>query len=274
MGFVVLTQGIRIEEEKIEAVRDWPEPQSVRDIQVILGFANFYRRFIRNFSRIAAPFTSILRTTNKSTGDETQSTQAIENERNQDVPASAGSGGVGRSFENLSIAAKSTKSKKSDLSKANFARVNSGTDFLTLKAKQAFIYLRKAFTKALILRHFDPECHIRIETDALGFIIGGVLSQMTSDQYSFDHVTYEDPNSSKSKIGQWHSVAFFSRKMIPVETWYKTHDQELLAIVEAFKTWRQYLKGCKYEVLVLTDHNNLRRFMYTKSLSSRQVCRA
>ena len=59
--------------------------------------------------------------------------------------------------------------------------------------------------------------------------------------------------------------------MIPAETQYETHDGELLAIVEAFKTWRHYLEGCKHEVLVLTDHNNLRRFMDTKSLSSRQV---
>ena len=59
--------------------------------------------------------------------------------------------------------------------------------------------------------------------------------------------------------------------MIPAETRYETHDAELLAIVEAFKTWRHYLEGCKHEVLVLTDHNNLRRFMDTKSLSSHQV---
>ena len=59
--------------------------------------------------------------------------------------------------------------------------------------------------------------------------------------------------------------------MIPVETQYKTHNTELLAIVKAFKTWRHYLEGCKHKVLVLTDHNNLRRFIYTKNLSFRQV---
>ena len=80
------------------------------------------------------------------------------------------------------------------------------------------------------------------------------------------------PNdSNKSDFGQWHPIAYFSRKMIPVETRYKTHNAELLAIVEAFKTWRHYLEGCKHEVLVLTDHNNLRRFINTKNLSSRQV---
>ncbi len=66
-------------------------------------------------------------------------------------------------------------------------------------------------------------------------------------------------------------MAFFSRKMIPAETWYETHDGELLAIVEAFKTWRHYQEGCKHEILVLTDHNNLQRSMDTTNLSSRQV---
>ena len=46
----------------------------------------------------------------------------------------------------------------------------------------------------------------------------------------------------------------------------------LLAIVEAFKTWRHYLEGSQHEVLLLTNHNNLRRFMEIKSLSSKQVC--
>ena len=59
--------------------------------------------------------------------------------------------------------------------------------------------------------------------------------------------------------------------MIPAEIKYKTHDGELLAIVEAFKTWRHYLKRSRHEVLVFTDHNNFRQFMDTKSLSSRQV---
>ena len=50
------------------------------------------------------------------------------------------------------------------------------------------------------------------------------------------------------------------------------HNAELLAIIEAFENWCYYLNGCKYELLVMTDYNNLRRFMDTKSLSSRQVC--
>lgn len=46
--------------------------------------------------------------------------------------------------------------------------------------------------------------------------------------------------------------------MIQVKTWYKTYDKELLTIVEATKTWRHSLEGCKFRVLVYINHNNLR----------------
>lgn len=59
--------------------------------------------------------------------------------------------------------------------------------------------------------------------------------------------------------------------MILAETRYKTYDQELLAMVEAFKTWRYYLEGYKFEVMVLTDYNTLCQFMDIKNLSSRQI---
>ena len=143
-------------------------------------------------------------------------------------------------------------SKSKNLSKS---QKTVGSDFFTPGAKLAFTELRQAFFKAPILHHFDPDLDIRIETDALGYAISGVLSQLTLDD-----------------LGQWHLVVFFSHKMIPAETKYKTHNGKFLAIVEAFKTWRHYLEGSRHEVLVFTDNNNLRQFMDTKSLSSRQVC--
>ena len=98
----------------------------------------------------------------------------------------------------------------------------------------------------------------------LSYAIGDVLSQLASETRPNGIVT-------KIDLGQWHPVAFFSRKMISAETRYETHNGELLAIVKAFKTWHHYLEGCKHKVLILIDHNNLRRFMDTKSLSFRQV---
>ena len=46
LGYVVLSKRISMEAKRIEVVKDWPEPKSVRNIQVFLGFANFYRRCI------------------------------------------------------------------------------------------------------------------------------------------------------------------------------------------------------------------------------------
>ena len=81
-----------------------------------------------------------------------------------------------------------------------------------------------------------------------------MLSQLNLDS----DAPSNNSNSNRSDFSQWHPVAYFSKKMIPAETRYETHNAEFLAIVEAFKTWRHYLKGCKHKVLVLTDHNNLR----------------
>ena len=56
-------QGVQIGDERIDAVRNWPEPKSIRDIQVFLGFANFYQYFIQGFSKKARALTLMLRTT-------------------------------------------------------------------------------------------------------------------------------------------------------------------------------------------------------------------
>uniref|UniRef100_A0A4W5JZM3 Gypsy retrotransposon integrase-like protein 1 n=1 Tax=Hucho hucho TaxID=62062 RepID=A0A4W5JZM3_9TELE len=50
-----------MESERIDAVRNWPTPTTVKEVQQFLGFANYYRRFIRGFGQVAAPITSLLR---------------------------------------------------------------------------------------------------------------------------------------------------------------------------------------------------------------------
>lgn len=91
---------------------------------------------------------------------------------------------------------------------------------------------------------------------------------MTLEQYFSNHMTYKGSFSSKFGIGQWYLIAYFSKKMIFTKPRYKTYDQELPAIVEAFKTWHDLLEDYKYEVFVLTDHNNLCQFMDRKSFIS------
>ena len=62
LGFIVSRDNIRIEEERIIAFKKWLKPESVQNIQVFIGFANFYRHFIKGFSRIVAPLTAMLKT--------------------------------------------------------------------------------------------------------------------------------------------------------------------------------------------------------------------
>ena len=49
LRFIVNQRGIQIEPSRIEAITEWPKPESARDILVFLGFAGFYRRFVREF---------------------------------------------------------------------------------------------------------------------------------------------------------------------------------------------------------------------------------
>lgn len=61
LGYLVSNHGVRMDPKKVESVTSWPTPKSIHDIQVFLGFANFYRRFIRSYSKVTAPLTRLLR---------------------------------------------------------------------------------------------------------------------------------------------------------------------------------------------------------------------
>ena len=87
--------------------------------------------------------------------------------------------------------------------------------------QKAFEELKEKITSQPVLALSRREGKFRVETDASGYTIGGVLSQ--------------------EQEGKWKPIAFLSRTMQPAERNYEIYDKELLAIVEALAKWRQYL---------------------------------
>ena len=162
LGYVVSSKGINMEVERIEVVRKWPKPKSIQDIQVFLGFVNFYQQFIQGFSKIAAPLNSMLKTTRlpNMSGPEVGnnyckivkfsvdggSEKLVKKSRKLSKGLKLSKSGNSKS-KKLAKSKKPTKSRNSPNSNAKKA----GPSFLTPKARVAFNRLRLAFIKALIL---------------------------------------------------------------------------------------------------------------------------
>ncbi|KAH0610200.1 uncharacterized protein H6S33_011727 [Morchella sextelata] len=190
LGLILTPNGNRMDPEKVIDVLEWTTPTNLRDVQVFLGFANFYRRFILGYSKIVAPLTALTK--------------------------------------------KNVKFEWTD------------------EREEAFQTLKKMFTTAPILAHFNPDRKIVIETDASDYVSAGILSQRDNE-------------------GILHPVAFFSKKHSPAECNYEIYDKELLAIIRCFEEWRHHLEGAQFPIEVLSDHRNLEYFMTTKLLNRRQA---
>jgi transposase InsO family protein len=190
LGLIIGIDGIRMDPDKVEAVRAWPTPEKLKDVRAFLGFANFYRRFIRSYSQVVRPLTRLTQ---------------------KDVP-----------FQ------------------------------WTKTEQEAFDSLKTCFTTAPVLRRFDHDRDVVVETDASDYVSAGILSQYDDD-------------------GVLHPVAYFSKKHSPAECNYEIYDKELMAIVRAFEEWRPELQSVENPVQVLTDHKNLEYFTTTKLLDRRQA---
>ncbi|MBW0558594.1 hypothetical protein O181_098309 [Austropuccinia psidii MF-1] len=61
LGYVVSSEGLKMDQEKFQQILNWPPPRNLKALQSFLGFANFYRRFIKNYSKKISSLTSFLK---------------------------------------------------------------------------------------------------------------------------------------------------------------------------------------------------------------------
>jgi phosphatidylinositol kinase/protein kinase (PI-3 family) len=59
LGHVIFEEGVTVDPDKIRSIMEWPTPKDVLDIISFMGLAGYYRRFIKGFSKIGCPITSL-----------------------------------------------------------------------------------------------------------------------------------------------------------------------------------------------------------------------
>ena len=188
LNFVISSKEIQMQKNKIDVIQKWSASKNVSKILNFLELCNFYRRFIKNFNKIALFLILMLNESTKFHKKE----QKRKRERNKSR----------------------NRNRKSNI-------------FLTQETFETFQRLRKTFMKTSIFQHFDSIKFIRVKIDASNYVIENILCQSNDEKH-------------------WHSMIYFSKKMISIECNYEVHDKKLLIIMFAFKQWRHYFENVKH----------------------------
>ena len=60
---IVGRKGLQMDKSKVKAILNWPEPRSIKEVQAFIGLANFYKRFMNGFLKVARPLTTLIKKT-------------------------------------------------------------------------------------------------------------------------------------------------------------------------------------------------------------------
>jgi hypothetical protein len=190
LGMVIMEGHVAMDPTKLTAIDEWQPQNSVKGVRSFIGFCNFSRRFIPDFSNIACPL-------------------------------------------------------------HDFTRKNTRWDW-TPACEDAFLTIKDAFTRQLVLSMPDISTPFFVMSDASLSVTGAMLMQKDSN-------------------GDLHPCAYLSKTLSSAEWNYDIYDCELLAVIHALEEWRHYLLGTAHVVTVLTDHKNLTYFRQPHKLSRRQA---
>uniref|UniRef100_A0AB38Z1R9 RNA-directed DNA polymerase n=1 Tax=Pitica errantivirus TaxID=3078414 RepID=A0AB38Z1R9_9VIRU len=185
LGHIISSEGVKPNPEKIEKIIQWPLPKTQKEIKQFLGLVGYYRRFIKDFSKITRPMSKFLK-------------------------------------------------KDAEVNPQDPSYTNS---FNTLKS---------ILSTDQILAYPQFDHPFILTTDASGFALGAVLSQMQD-------------NTEKP-------IAFASRTLSDTESRYATNEKEALAIIWAVNKFKPYLYGQKFTLI--TDHKPL-TFIKTSDKNSK-----
>jgi transposase InsO family protein len=210
LGFYVSPDGVSPIDSKVSAVENWEKPETLYHLRSFLGAVGFYRRFIFGFAKVAKPLYDL-------TKDRPDRDKVVA----QNVTMTK----YGRKVNTRSI-------------------IKEWTDAHT----KAFETLKKALTRAPVLKLPDPDKEYEIMVDGSLYAVGAALMQRHD--------------------GQLCPVAFYSHKLSDAEQKYPPYEFELLAIFTAIKHWKYLLMGSK--ITIYTDHKPLTHLLTQPQLSPRQ----
>ena len=168
LGYCISSEGVTPDPDKLSAVHCAKPPTSLKKLRSFLGICNWFRRYVKNYARVAAPLTNLLKD-------------------------------------------------------------NVRWDW-TDECRVAFENLKAALTTPPILAQPDFSKEFAVRTDASGFAIGAVLTQMGMNGPMV--------------------IQYASRTLNPLEQKYSATERECLAIIWAVELFRSYLDGSKFTVCI------------------------
>ncbi|KAL5482963.1 hypothetical protein ACEPAI_9558 [Sanghuangporus weigelae] len=243
--------------KKTVAVQEWPVPKNVHKLQQFLGLGNWLRRFVKDYSSVVKPLTSLtagfspelavepesrfsLRTATINLGRSPSSESFLE--RFPRVPQPSYYPSLG-SPSNFIFPVQFQNAHRSFTGKVEWKWGE--------EEQRAFEELKDRLSSPPVLAILNNDDPFRVEADASDYATGGVLLQ--------------------KQDSKWKVIAYRLSTFLDAERNYEIYDKEMLTIVQALKEWRQYLQGANAPFEVWTNHANLTYFRSPQKLNRRQA---